>query len=243
MPWLSNLLPDSDEVRGALGAKFDERRNDPFSLLRHMGRMPGLGAGRARGGHPELHGSHLRLTERDVARRVRAILADPDHWVDDSDDDESRFSLGGNQGKFALARIDGEWFEPNGRAASTHIVKPGMVLASGQTTTTSRRWSSVTMRAARAMGVRAATVDIMDFDGLPTFVTTRYDRSVAGNGEVTRVHQEDFCQALSVLPARKYEEDGAPPCRTWCSWSAARLRRRTAAETCGVSPSSSRSTC
>ncbi|MFJ2502861.1 type II toxin-antitoxin system HipA family toxin [Microbacterium sp. NPDC087592] len=211
MPWLSNLLPDSDEVRARWAAKFDERRNDPFSLLRHMGEdAPGSVQVVPEGVIPSSTGAISRLTERDVARRVRAILADPDHWVDDSDDDESRFSLGGNQGKFALARIDGEWFEPNGRAASTHIVKPGMVLASGQTDNDVQAVEFVTMRAARAMGVRAATVDIMDFDGLPTFVTTRYDRSVAGNGEVTRVHQEDFCQALSVLPARKYEEDGGP---------------------------------
>ena len=60
------------------------------------------------------------LTQRDIARRVRAILDDPAHWVDDSDHDGSRFSLGGNQGKFALAQIDGKWFKPNGRAASTH---------------------------------------------------------------------------------------------------------------------------
>ena len=49
--------------------------------------------------------------------------------MDDGDLDESRFSLGGIQGKFALARIGEGWFEPNGRAASTHIVKPGMIMA------------------------------------------------------------------------------------------------------------------
>ena len=57
---------------------------------------------------------------------IQEIIDDPDHWVDDSDQDQSRFSLGGNQGKFALAKIDSQWFEPNGRTASTHIIKPGM---------------------------------------------------------------------------------------------------------------------
>ncbi|WP_337004386.1 MULTISPECIES: type II toxin-antitoxin system HipA family toxin [unclassified Microbacterium] len=211
MPWLSNLLPDSDEVRARWAAKFDERRSDPFTLLRHMGEdAPGSVQVVPEGIVPRDAGVVARLTEADIARRVRAIIADPDHWVDDSDD-QSRFSLGGNQGKFALARIDGQWFEPNGRAASTHIVKPGMVLASGRTNDEVQAVEFVTMRAARALGIRAAAVDIMDFAGVPTFVTTRYDRSVSGvDGAVTRIHQEDFCQAFAVLPARKYEEDGGP---------------------------------
>ena len=211
MPWLSNLLPDSEEVRARWAAKFGERRSDPFSLLRHMGEdAPGSVQVVPEGIVPSAAGAVSALSEREIAGRVRAILEDPDHWVDDSGDDESRFSLGGNQGKFALARIDGEWFEPNGRAASTHIVKPGMVLASGHTDDEVQAVEFVTMRAARALGIRAATVDIMDFAGVPAFVTTRYDRSRTVSDAVIRVHQEDFCQALSVLPARKYEEDGGP---------------------------------
>ncbi|WP_404435850.1 type II toxin-antitoxin system HipA family toxin [Microbacterium aerolatum] len=211
MPWLSNLLPDSDEVRARWAAKFDERRTDPFTLLAHMGEdAPGSVQVVPEGVVPSSVGGISELTARDIARRVHAILDDPEHWVDDDAEDESRFSLGGNQGKFALARIDGKWFEPNGSAASTHIVKPGMVLASGRTNNDAQLVEFVTMRAARLLGIHAATVDIMDFDGVPAFVTTRYDRSTASDGTVVRIHQEDFCQALSILPARKYEEDGGP---------------------------------
>lgn len=211
MPWLSNLLPDSDEVRNRWAAKFGERRADPFSLLAHMGEdAPGSVQVLRENVAPSDAGILSRLDDRDIARRVRAILNDPDHWVDDSDDDESRFSLGGNQGKFALARIDGEWFEPNGRAPSTHIVKPGMVLASGQTDEHVQAVEFVTMRAARSLGIRVAKVEILDFDGVPAFVTTRFDRRRSADGTVTRIHQEDFCQALSVFPSRKYEEDGGP---------------------------------
>jgi serine/threonine-protein kinase HipA len=35
----------------------------------------------------------------------------------------------------------------------------------------------------------------------------RFDRTVSG-GVLVRVHQEDLCQAMSVLPARKYQSDG-----------------------------------
>lgn len=34
---------------------------------------------------------------------------------------EEGFSLGGAQGKFALARREGQWFEPTGQHPSTHI--------------------------------------------------------------------------------------------------------------------------
>lgn len=211
MPWLSNLLPDGEGVRGRWAAKFGERRTDPFTLLAHMGEdAPGSVQIMPPGVVPAVAGSLSPMPERDIARRVRAILDDPDHWVDDGDDDESRFSLGGNQGKFALARIDGEWFEPNGRSPSTHIVKPGMVLHSGRTDDHVQAVEFVTMRAARAVDVRAAKVEIHDFDGVAAFVTTRFDRRTGTSGDVIRIHQEDFCQALSVFPSRKYEEDGGP---------------------------------
>ena len=211
MPWLSNLLPDAEEVRSRWAAKFGERRTDPFTLLEHMGEdAPGSVQIVPADTLPADAGELSPLSEREIARRVRAILDDPDHWVDDSDDDESRFSLGGNQGKFALAQIDEQWFEPNGRAPSTHIVKPGMVLKSGHTDDHIQAVEFVTMRAARALDVRAAKVEILNFDGERAFVTTRFDRRVTSDGTVNRVHQEDFCQALSVYPSRKYEEDGGP---------------------------------
>ena len=40
-------------------------------------------------------------------------------------------------------------------------------------------------------------------------VVTRYDR-VERDGGIVRVHQEDLCQALSVPPDRKYENEGGP---------------------------------
>ena len=211
MPWLSNLLPDAVEVRDRWTAKFGETRNDPFTLLRHMGQdAPGSVQVVPRGTQPSQLGSMSQITDVRIAERIQEIIEDPDHWVDDSDEDQSRFSLGGNQGKFALAKIDGQWFEPNGRTASTHIVKPGMVTAQGHTNAEVQAVEFVTMRASRHSGLPTARVEIADFDGLPAFVTQRYDRRTNQDGTVTRLHQEDFCQALTFLPSRKYEENGGP---------------------------------
>ena len=211
MPWLSNLLPDAMEVRDRWAAKFGERRNDPFTLLRHMGQdAPGSVQVVPEGVTPESAGVLSQISATRIAERVEGILADPEHWVDDDDEDESRFSLGGNQGKFALARIGEEWFEPNGRAASTHIVKPGMATVTGVAPSVVQAVEFATMRAARLVGVPAAAVEIVDFAGVHAFVTTRYDRQVGDDGTIVRVHQEDFCQALGVLPSRKYEDEGGP---------------------------------
>ena len=38
----------------------------------------------------------------------------------------------------------------------------------------------------------------------------RYDRKRDPGGGVLRLHQEDFCQALGILPDQKYESEGGP---------------------------------
>lgn len=38
----------------------------------------------------------------------------------------------------------------------------------------------------------------------------RYDRAWTTDGTITRIHQEDTCQALAVSPLRKYQNEGGP---------------------------------
>jgi serine/threonine-protein kinase HipA len=45
---------------------------------------------------------------------------------------------------------------------------------------------------------------------VPFLLVERYDRSQHKDGTISRLHQEDFCQALSVPPELKYEEEGGP---------------------------------
>lgn len=65
------------------------------------------------------------------------------------------------------------------------------------------------MDAARRAGLTAARTRIASFAGQTAVVVTRYDRHLAAE-RVTRVHQEDLCQALAVPPARKYQNEGGP---------------------------------
>lgn len=47
------------------------------------------------------------------------------------------------------------------------------------------------------------------FDGGPAIVVERFDRTT-WQGQLLRVHQEDLCQALGVVPTRKGQRDGGP---------------------------------
>ena len=41
-------------------------------------------------------------------------------------------------------------------------------------------------------------------------LVTRYDRRAGDDGLPVRIHQEDFCQALGVVPEMKYQNEGGP---------------------------------
>jgi serine/threonine-protein kinase HipA len=69
------------------------------------------------------------------------------------------------------------------------------------------------MRLARAIGLRVATVETRSVEGLDFLLVERYDRTnkrgeTGGDETLLRVHQEDFCQALGIVPERKYQAEG-----------------------------------
>ena len=49
----------------------------------------------------------------------------------------------------------------------------------------------------------------MRFGDEVTIVIERYDRHPASN-EIIRIHQEDVCQALGIMPTKKYQNEGGP---------------------------------
>ncbi len=66
------------------------------------------------------------------------------------------------------------------------------------------------MTLARTVGLNVPSVSIRTVGTKPCIVVQRYDRTVDVDGAVTRVHQEDFCQALGFPPERKYQQEGGP---------------------------------
>ncbi|MGC5254972.1 HipA domain-containing protein [Gordonia sp. DT218] len=111
----------------------------------------------------------------------------------------------GRNPRSLLRTSDGDWATTDGGTPTTHILKP----VAGDY----RRIDIVehmTMRAAEMMGLSVASTSLDSFDGVRTFVATRYDREYV-DGLWRRLHQEDLGQSLAVPPAKKYQRlDGGP---------------------------------
>lgn len=204
-PYLQGLLPDSDEVLERWAHTFAVSPRNPFALLEHMGRdcagaVQFVPDGRAREAL-ERDATLEPLTRAQIGARIRQLRRVPSGWKVSGE----HWSLAGAQSKFTLVSQDGDWFEPQGSAASTHIIKPGISGYRDQALI-----EHVCLTALREVGLPAARSSFEDFDGETALVVTRFDRRRDRGGTVVRVHQEDMCQALGVYPRRKYEGDGGP---------------------------------
>jgi serine/threonine-protein kinase HipA len=65
------------------------------------------------------------------------------------------------------------------------------------------------MRLAQKMEIETPKVDLLRIKNVSYFVIERYDRKNVQHHTLP-IHQEDFCQALGVLPELKYENEGGP---------------------------------
>ncbi|WP_293780098.1 HipA domain-containing protein [uncultured Aeromicrobium sp.] len=170
-------------------------------------------------------GHYEPVDEQYIGKRLREVGADGASWTRP----DEAWSLAGAQAKFALAYIDGRWFEAHGAAPTTHIFKPGISRLKHQASV-----EHLTARVFDRLGVRAAPTRIEAFDGVPALVVTRYDRrrvpltaSAASrrptppptgrpagwHNRIARVHQVDLCQALKYSPLNKYEAERGPGIR------------------------------
>ncbi len=117
-----------------------------------------------------------------------------------------RISLAGVQEKLVLTRMPGgEWGRPVDGTPSMHILKPE--IAAYPNTVENEAFC---MRIAQHLGLDVAGVETAEFAKRKLLVVERFDRTVSADGAVTRIHQEDFCQATGTPPETKYEQDGGP---------------------------------
>lgn len=208
-PWLDGLLPDSDEVRRAWGREFSVSARSPFGLL-----STPVGeecAGAAKFVTPDRLEKMLAgagdvrwLTEAEVAQRLRDLRSDASAWL--GTDFTGRFSLAGAQAKTALLHDpeNGRWGVPSGAAATSHILKPAITGLDQHDLN-----EHLCLRSASLCGLLSALTRIEEFEDTSVVVATRYDRTV-GDPWLTRIHQEDLCQALGVPPESKYQNEGGP---------------------------------
>ena len=115
-----------------------------------------------------------------------------------------RLSMAGVQDKIPV-RIESKKISiPLNNSPSTHILKPVNASFPGLLYN-----EAFCLSLARKIGLIAAKAEIHGTPETEYLLIERYDR-VVKNGEIKRLHQEDFCQALGVIPERKYQNEGGP---------------------------------
>jgi serine/threonine-protein kinase HipA len=207
--YFSGLIPEGADALEQIRRQHGLRTTaDAFSVLRHIGRdAPGAvqilpeseeadDDARAQGDVSELSPEEFRGLMSDLGSGTGTM---PPAL-------QGRWSLPGAQRKVALHRLaTGTWGIPRDSTPTTHILKPAIPGFAHHDVN-----EFLTMRAAAALGLETARTDVLDLgDGVSVLVSHRYDRiEVAGRWR--RLHQEDLCQALSVMPARKYQDQGGP---------------------------------
>ena len=201
--FFGGLLPEG-ELRKLLARELGVSDRNDFSLLERVGGdcagavslyLPGLA-------RSEAGGSVKWLDEAEVAELVREL---PERPMYAGPDDDYRLSLAGAQDKLpVVVGDDGRIGLPRDGRPSTHILKtpiaglPATVLN-----------EAFCLRVGAEIGLLCASAIPRRAAGAELLLVARYDR-VVREGETTRLHQEDFCQALAIDSAHKYENEGGP---------------------------------
>lgn len=144
------------------------------------------------------------LSESELGELLRDLPRDP--LGIDLDPGGVRLSLGGVQDKLILVRLpSGEFAQPLGGAPSNCLLKPEHERFEGVAAN-----EAFCMKVAAVAGNETARTELLELDGIRCLYSERFDRSLDADGALVRVHQEDMCQALGLLPTQKYEAEEGP---------------------------------
>lgn len=116
-----------------------------------------------------------------------------------------RMSAGGAQNKLMVSFVQNKLALPLYDSPSTHILKPMM-----EDFPDSIFNEFFCMKLAQELKLNTAKAEILWIGKQAYYLTERYDRISTNSGEIIRLHQEDFCQALNIAPELKYENEGGP---------------------------------
>lgn len=116
-----------------------------------------------------------------------------------------RLSLAGAQDKLAVGFKDGNVLLIKDGTPTTHILKPMI-----EHVKDSAHNELFCMKLAQMVGIDVPKASLHFVGDTPYYLVKRYDRQIDQDGIVTRIHQEDFCQALGIAPEVKYEREGGP---------------------------------
>ena len=118
-----------------------------------------------------------------------------------------RLSLAGAQGKLPIHYEKGIFSLPFNGAASSHIIKFNKT--SGEFPCLVEN-EFLMNRLAFHSGLSVVNCQLVVIGGRRVLICERYDRQRDGANWLSRIHQEDICQALGYSHKMKYEKEGGP---------------------------------
>ena len=155
---------------------------------------------------PKHEGSYRAFAGEELAEILKALPRRPLM----AGEEGVRLSLAGAQDKIAVHVSQNQISIPLGGSPSTHIIKPAIERFAGVVFN-----EALCMKLARAIDINAAHVETGQIGGIDYLLVERYDRTTSSDSSgatrtLKRAHQEDFCQAMGIVPENKYQTEGGP---------------------------------
>jgi serine/threonine-protein kinase HipA len=203
-PFFAGLLPEG-QMRRLIAQQFQVSGQNDFALLDHIGgecagAVTFLEPGQALP-VPTGNDDVQWLNDEDVVAMLdelprRPMLAGKDGL---------RLSLAGAQDKLPVVFDGARIGLPLNGTPSSHILKPAIHGVEDSVIN-----EGFCMALADAMQLKPARSKIHLVLDRSFLLVERYDRLIDAQGHRQRLHQEDFCQALGVVPEMKYQNEGGP---------------------------------
>ncbi|MGH2891904.1 MAG: HipA domain-containing protein, partial [Solirubrobacteraceae bacterium] len=201
--FFGGLLPEG-APRQLLARRLGVSVDNDFGLLEQLaGDTAGAVSLLAPGAIPGPQGTDVHwLTDDGLADLIEGLPTRPMHAGERG---EYRLSLAGVQDKLPVVLDDaGHVGLTKGRTPSTHILKIPIPRLDDTVAN-----EAFCLAVGRALGIHTAQATPRRVGEHEFLLVERYDRAVV-DGATRRLHQEDFCQALGIPSARKYQSEGGP---------------------------------
>ena len=203
-PFFAGLLPEG-RMRRLIAQQFHVSGQNDFALLDHIGGECAGAVTFQEPGRPlslpAEYGEVQWLSDAEVI----AILDELPRRPMLAGIDGLRLSLAGAQDKLPVV-VDGDRIGlPRNGTPSSHILKPAILAVEDSVTN-----EGFCLALADAMQLKPARSRIHSVRDRQFLLVERYDRTHDAERRMQRLHQEDFCQALGVIPEIKYQNEGGP---------------------------------
>lgn len=203
-PFFAGLLPEG-RMRRLIARQFQVSGQNDFALLDQIGgECAGAVTFLAPGQTlptPAQTGNVQWLSEEEVV----AVLDELPRRPMLAGKDGLRLSLAGAQDKLPVVFDGARLGLPLNGTPSSHILKPPIDAVEDSVIN-----EGFCMALAEALRLAPAKASVHAVLHRPFLLVERYDRVLDPQGRRRRLHQEDFCQALGVVPEMKYQNEGGP---------------------------------